>query len=210
MASRVIIRRRKYLLDHINTPVRSTSTLSSFGHRSFGYESCDVDKTVVRQVPEQSLGDSDNRKERSIAITTKEDLLGFSSRGFLRSPLNRISLLGYGYGRQEYGLPLGVRYLLQSVRTATTATAGQPDVASVEEPNEDQNQKQMKEASPEECDQAVEGLSSAKAKAKAKQVQEVAQKPAQSIVQRFWARLLGIGPALRAIASMSRSYFLSF
>ncbi|OAY62967.1 LETM1 and EF-hand domain-containing protein 1, mitochondrial [Ananas comosus] len=205
MASRVIIRRRKYLLDHINTPVRSTSTLSSFGHRSFGYESCDVDKTVVRQVPEQSLGDSDNRKERSIAITTKEDLLGFSSRGFLRSPLNRISLLGYGYGRQEYGLPLGVRYLLQSVRTATTATAGQPDVASVEEPNEDQNQKQMKEASPEECDQAVEGLSSAKAKAKAKQVQEVAQKPAQSIVQRFWARLLGIGPALRAIASMSRA-----
>jgi hypothetical protein len=66
--------------------------------------------------------------------------------------------------------------------------------------------KRKKEASPEECDQAVEGLSTAKAKAKAKQVQE-SLKSSQSIVKKFWARILGIGPALRAVASMSRYMF---
>jgi len=74
--------------------------------------------------------------------------------------------------------------------------------------SEDDKKKQLKkEASPEECDQAVEGLSTAKAKAKAK-LEEV-QKTDQSIIQKFWAKLLGIGPALRLVASMSRSLFLS-
>ena len=74
--------------------------------------------------------------------------------------------------------------------------------------SEDEKQKQQKkEASPEECDQAVEGLSTAKAKAKAK-LEEV-QKADQSVVQKFWAKLLGIGPALRLIASISRSLFPS-
>ncbi|CAD6263202.1 unnamed protein product [Miscanthus lutarioriparius] len=68
--------------------------------------------------------------------------------------------------------------------------------------SEDEKQKQQKkEASPEECDQAVEGLSTAKAKAKLEEV----QKADQSVVQKFWAKLLGIGPALRLIASMSRA-----
>jgi LETM1 and EF-hand domain-containing protein 1 len=98
---------------------------------------------------------------------------------------------------------------LQSVRRASTATAGQPKL-DTEEQSDDQNQnKRKKEASPEECDQAVEGLSTAKAKAKAKQVQDLL-KADQSIVKKFWARLLGIGPALRAVASMSRSKFFFF
>ena len=91
----------------------------------------------------------------------------------------------------------------QSIRTASMATAGQPKVSHLDEDKEGINPKQTKEASPEECDQAVEGLSSAKAKAKAKQLQE-SQKVSQSIVRKFWAKLLGIGPALRAVASMSR------
>jgi LETM1 and EF-hand domain-containing protein 1 len=79
-----------------------------------------------------------------------------------------------------------------------------------DEQSEDQMQnKKKKEASPEECDQAVEGLSTAKAKAKAKQVQE-SLKVDQSVIQKFWARILGVGPALRAVASMSRSQFLFF
>eukprot|EP00262_Sarcandra_glabra_P008301 TRINITY_DN2167_c0_g2_i1.p1 TRINITY_DN2167_c0_g2~~TRINITY_DN2167_c0_g2_i1.p1 ORF type:complete len:704 (+),score=180.15 TRINITY_DN2167_c0_g2_i1:209-2113(+) len=76
-------------------------------------------------------------------------------------------------------------------------------MGSGDEINEEQNTKQIKEASPEECDQAVEGLTTAKAKVKAKQVQE-SQKDAKSVVKRVWAMLLGIGPALRAVASMSR------
>ncbi|KAG8082531.1 hypothetical protein GUJ93_ZPchr0014g47029 [Zizania palustris] len=99
---------------------------------------------------------------------------------------------------------MGARYFLQSVHHASS-TAGHPKADILDERSENQKQKQgTKEASPEECDQAVEGLSTAKAKAKAKLVQEV-QKSDQSIIQKFWARLLGIGPALRVIASMSRA-----
>jgi hypothetical protein len=58
-----------------------------------------------------------------------------------------------------------------------------------------------KEASPEECDQAIEGLSTVKAKAK--QAQESRRKD-ETIVRKFWSLLMGIGPALRVVASMSR------
>ncbi|EFJ11458.1 hypothetical protein SELMODRAFT_41218, partial [Selaginella moellendorffii] len=58
--------------------------------------------------------------------------------------------------------------------------------------------------SPEECDQAVEGLSSAKAKALTKEAPKKV-----SVVTRVWNALIGIGPALRAIASMSRLVFPS-
>lgn len=84
----------------------------------------------------------------------------------------------------------------------STSTAGHPDVGGNTD-NEQKISKKVKEASPEECDQAVEGLSSVKAKAKAKQLQET-QKDAKSMLQKVWAMLLGIGPALRAVASMSR------
>ncbi|KAK1426414.1 hypothetical protein QVD17_15085 [Tagetes erecta] len=90
----------------------------------------------------------------------------------------------------------------QSSSFATVATAPKPNLGGDEEDKE-LVAKKRKEASPEECDQAVEGLTSAKAKAKAKQVTE-SQKPANSILKRTWAMLLGIGPALRAVASMSR------
>ncbi|CAH1415399.1 unnamed protein product [Lactuca virosa] len=53
--------------------------------------------------------------------------------------------------------------------------------------------------SPEECDQAVEGLSSSKAKAKTKKVKE-----SKSIFHRTCGVLSGIRPALRVVASMSR------
>ncbi|KAI4342858.1 hypothetical protein MLD38_027426 [Melastoma candidum] len=79
-------------------------------------------------------------------------------------------------------------------------------VAATKEVKKDKEQaapKQVKEASPEECDQAVEGLSSVKAKAKAKQIEESSVID-KSLLQRLWARVLGIGPALRVIASMSR------
>ncbi|MCD9559063.1 hypothetical protein HAX54_016792 [Datura stramonium] len=59
-------------------------------------------------------------------------------------------------------------------------------------------------SSPEECDQAVVGLSTAVAKAKVSKRLQESQKVAKSVIQRVWATLLGIGPALRAVASMSR------
>ncbi|XP_040248478.1 uncharacterized protein [Aegilops tauschii subsp. strangulata] len=202
MASRAIIRRRKRLLDNVNAPILSSS-FSTFQHGAFGFN---AQPRIAPQFLEQSLGDSksDKEKEQYNVNLTKGGLLGLGN-GFPQRPAHVISLHGYGIGRSnEFALPFGARGLLQSVRRASTATAGQPELDIEEEQSEDQKQnKKKKEASPEECDQAVEGLSTAKAKAKAKQVQE-SLKASRSIVQKFWARLLGIGPALRAIASMSR------
>uniref|UniRef100_A0ACD5TH98 Uncharacterized protein n=1 Tax=Avena sativa TaxID=4498 RepID=A0ACD5TH98_AVESA len=199
MASRAIIRRRKYLFDHVNTPILPSSS-SSFQHGTFGFK---PESRIAQQFLEQSLGDSKSEKEQYSVNLAKGGLLG-SDNGLLRRPTHVISLYGYGTGRNEFALPLGARGLLQSVRRASTATAGQPKLDN-EEQSDDQNQeKRKKEASPEECDQAVEGLSTAKAKAKAKQVQDLL-KADQSIIKKFWARLLGIGPALRAVASMSRA-----
>ncbi|EMS51213.1 hypothetical protein TRIUR3_18170 [Triticum urartu] len=200
MASRAIIRRRNYLLDHVNTPILSSSS-SSFRHGTFGFK---PEPRIAQPFLEQSLGDSKSEKEKeqySVDLT-KGGLLG-PDNGLLRRPAHVISHYGYGIGRNEFTLPFGARGLLQSVRKASTATAGQPKLDIEEKGDENQN-KRKKEASPEECDQAVEGLSTAKAKAKAKQVQD-SLKADQSIVKKFWARLLGIGPALRAVASMSRA-----
>uniref|UniRef100_A0ACD5TAP8 Uncharacterized protein n=1 Tax=Avena sativa TaxID=4498 RepID=A0ACD5TAP8_AVESA len=200
MASRAIIRRRKHLFDHVNTPILLSS--SSFQHGTFGFK---AESRIAQQFLEQSLGDSKSEKEKeeySVNLA-KGGLLG-SDNGLLQHPTHVISLYGYGTGRNEFALPLGARGLLQSVRRASTAPAGKPKL-DTEEQSDDQNQeKRKKEASPEECDQAVEGLSTAKAKAKAKQVQDLL-KSDQSIIKKFWARLLGIGPALRAVASMSRA-----
>ena len=95
---------------------------------------------------------------------------------------------GIGFGSLEMGSSLGMRYMSVSIHNAT------------KKPEEEEKRK---EASPEECDQAVESLSSVKAKAKAKRLQD-SKKVARSILQRTWVFILGIGPALRAVASMSR------
>ncbi|CAN6337437.1 unnamed protein product [Urochloa humidicola] len=201
MASRAIIRRRKYILDHVNTPILSSSPFSTFHGGRSGLE---IEPGTAKKFPEQSSGDLKCEKEQYSVNLIKKDLLGLGT-GFLRRPAHVIALSHHGIGRNEFGLPLGARSLLQSVRTASTATAGQPKMDTDDELSEDQKQnKKKKEASPEECDQAVEGLSTAKAKAKAKQVQE-SLKAGQSVMQKFWARILGIGPALRAVASMSRA-----
>ncbi|KAM0917089.1 hypothetical protein ACQ4PT_009724 [Festuca glaucescens] len=196
MASRAIIRRRKYFLEHTNAPLLLHSSSSIFGRGTFGF---DVQLSTVCHLSEQNSGDSD--RENGLSTLRKRDHLGLSN-GFLWRPTLGASLASYESKAQNLGFPLGARYFLQPVRTASK-TAGQPKTGVLNEQSEDQKQPK-KEASPEECDQAVEGLSTAKAKAKAKQVQEV-QKTDQSIIQKFWARLLGIGPALRVVAAMSRA-----
>lgn len=69
--------------------------------------------------------------------------------------------------------------------------------------DEQKPQKQVKEASPADCDDAVEDLSAVKAKAKSKQLQE-SGKDLKFFVQKVKGMLLWIGQTLRAIASMSR------
>nr|XP_010912753.1 mitochondrial proton/calcium exchanger protein [Elaeis guineensis]XP_010912754.1 mitochondrial proton/calcium exchanger protein [Elaeis guineensis]XP_010912755.1 mitochondrial proton/calcium exchanger protein [Elaeis guineensis]XP_029118429.1 mitochondrial proton/calcium exchanger protein [Elaeis guineensis] len=199
MASRAIARGKKYLLEHLNVPARPYSSFSSFGHGRFAH---DASTRIMCPVSEQNTDNADCQKEKEAAAIAKQDLLHFYAKGFLKHPPSRIYVASFGYERQDFTLPLGIRWLSQSVHTASTATAGQTETHGGEEETEDQNQKQIKEVLPEECDQAVEGLSTAKAKAKAKQMQE--SQKTKSIIQKFWARLLGIGPALRAVSSMSR------
>lgn len=197
MASRALARGRKYLLQQLNAPVRSGSSISSSEHSSFVHN---VENRLLDHVSKQRTIDVDHRKGHSVYILAREDLFCSSSTRFLGGHLSGISILNREFGRSEFFLPFGVRGLSQYVRTASTATAKHLEIGS-EEHDEDQK-KQNKEASPEECDQAVEGLSTAKAKAKAKQMQD-AQKNYQ-FIHKFWAKLLGVGPALRAVASMSR------
>ncbi|CAA0818430.1 LETM1-like protein [Striga hermonthica] len=87
---------------------------------------------------------------------------------------------------------------------ASTATAKKPELGNDDEDNDEMDAKKRKEASPEECDQAVVGLSTAKAKAKAKKLQE-SKSFYVPVLKKLWATFLGIGPALRAVASMSRA-----
>jgi len=133
---------------------------------------------------------------RSIAAA-KEDLLNYSPVfGQVVRRFTNASSSGNGFEKSNvFNESIGVRFLSQ----ASEAAARKKE----EPPENDDGVKKRKEASPEECDQAVEGLTEAKAKAKAKRSQE-AQKDSQSVVQRVRAVILGIGPALRAVASMSR------
>ncbi|KAL6221513.1 hypothetical protein ACLB2K_004909 [Fragaria x ananassa] len=93
--------------------------------------------------------------------------------------------------------PFGVRWIAHSVRTVTTAAA--PAKPS---PDDDETKGKRKQASPEDCDQAVQGLSSTAKAAKAKKLQD--SQKISKMLKKVWATFLGIGPALRAVASMSR------
>lgn len=184
MASRALIRRRNHFLDHFISSVRTISHIRTISH--------DVSSP-------SKVSDSDSNKEKETYFSTiaKENLLAFYQKRIFTNPYGKINT-------QDFG-PIGARFFLQPVRTASTSTAAARQLQSDSESNEEQKQKQAKkEASPEECDQAVEGLSTAKAKAKAKVQEKEAQKQVQSVVQKFWSVILGIGPALKAVASMSR------
>lgn len=201
MTSQAIIKRKKYLLKHLNVPARLCSSFSRFGLERYGHE---TDTRPLHQVSEQSHSEAEISGRRwNVLLTAKEELLSFSRCRFAPCPPGGISVSAFSYDRRELAFPFSVRGLSQGIHTASTATAGQPEMHGEKEPNEDLTQKQIKEASPEECDQAVEGLSTVKAKAKAKQMQD-SSKTAQSLIYKFWAKLLGIGPALKAVASMSR------
>ncbi|ESW31556.1 hypothetical protein PHAVU_002G247800 [Phaseolus vulgaris] len=118
--------------------------------------------------------------------TPYKDLWNRFGLGKFGSAVPRESFSGFN-------APIGVRWLTQPAAAKNHE----------QEENDEAVAKKRKEASPEECDQAVEGLTTAKAKAMAKRSQE-SQKEVQSVLRRVWTAFLGIGPALRAVASMSR------
>ncbi|CAE5963001.1 unnamed protein product [Arabidopsis arenosa] len=184
MASRALLRRRSYdvvksLSEHLPT-IPCLSSIERQGQR--GYEN--ITSGYV----------SGKRDFKDVKNKESTGLL----EGFYRSRLLQSPNFSNGVGRLEFPYPLGYR-LVRQYMYSSLATANKPD-------HDKKGEKvtlQTKEASPEECDEAVEGLSLAKAKAKAMKLEE-SQKSDISIMQRVRSFLLGIGPALRAIASMSR------
>ncbi|MFS7988732.1 hypothetical protein Hanom_Chr11g01038331 [Helianthus anomalus] len=189
MASRAILRRRRVLSDYFHISRRSVQGLSH-GIAATYPDSC---------ASSSSSSVPNNTKYNNAYFTRDEDFKNLSALGLFRTQnfhtLTRHGTLGNT-------LPTRVNLVLPCSSFGTMATAPKPNLSRDEEDKE-QVAKKRKEASPEECDQAVEGLTSAKAKVKAKLGSE-SQKPASSILKRTWAMLLGIGPALRAVASMSR------
>ncbi|KAJ0815940.1 putative EF-hand domain, letm1 ribosome-binding domain-containing protein [Helianthus annuus] len=189
MASRAILRRRRVLSDYFRISGHSVQGLSH-GIAATYSDSC---------ASSSSSSVPNNTKYNNTYFTRDEDFKNLSALGLFRTQnfhtLTRHGTLGNT-------LPTRVNLVFQCSSFGTMATAPKPNLSSDEEDKE-QVAKKRKEASPEECDQAVEGLTSAKAKVKAKLGSE-SQKPASSILKRTWAMLLGIGPALRAVASMSR------
>uniref|UniRef100_A0A5B7AYH9 Mitochondrial proton/calcium exchanger protein n=1 Tax=Davidia involucrata TaxID=16924 RepID=A0A5B7AYH9_DAVIN len=198
MASRAILRKKRHLFNSLDQPTCLIRGFSSFEHERSSQIS---DSQNLFWAARHSSPDIDCRKGDLYSLT-KGVLPSLLERKFLRHESCGIQTPGCGIGRTGYVPHLGVRWVWESARYSSTATAGRPELGS-NNGKEEQAVKQKKEASPEECDQAVEGLSTVKAKAKAKQLQE-SQKGAKSIIKRVWAMLLGIGPALRAVASMSR------
>ncbi|CAN1857775.1 Mitochondrial proton/calcium exchanger protein [Linum perenne] len=196
MASRAILRRNKGIFDHFSSSARSSYNLhrlqqgaprlDSCGNGSYG--SCQSSGLV-------------NVKEPNDAAARKLDAFGVWGDGHFRSSFYSRAILGSRNVRAEFFCPL--RLMSTSPGNVSTATAKQPESGVDDEGNEESMAKKRKEVSPEDCDEAVEGLSTAKAKAKAKKLQE-SQTIVKSVLEKTWAVLLGIGPALRAVAAMSR------
>ncbi|XP_055813144.1 uncharacterized protein LOC129882736 [Solanum dulcamara] len=195
MASRAILQRKRLLSDYLNVSARSIQNLQSWGT---GQSAHYFDSRGFSSTMNCICQGSDKRKDHD-GISPINDR--FSGLGFFQPKCYNTTVFGYVNRRVDVVPSTGMRLWPYSVRCASTATAKKPNLESDDE--EELIAKKKSEASPEECDQAVVGLSTAKAKAKAKRLQE-SQKVAKSVIQRVWAKLLGIGPALRAVASMSR------
>ncbi|XP_071706066.1 uncharacterized protein [Rutidosis leptorrhynchoides] len=133
------------------------------------------------------------RNGNSCFVTRNESRL-FSVREYTANNAFRIPSCTFRNVRTLSVRPLGLDLGAKSVRHLSTAT----------DRNDQQSQKkQVKEASPEDCDVAVEDLSVVKAKAKSKQLQQ-SEKDVKSIVNKVRGALLWIVQVLKAIASMRR------
>ncbi|XP_048439915.1 mitochondrial proton/calcium exchanger protein-like [Pyrus x bretschneideri] len=188
MASTAIFRRKRIVIDYVTASSRASPGFRWLGH-SHGDQKLES-RGFSSIVTLKSSSSSNNDGDDKVSVAKDE---------FRR--------LGY-----VYISPMGIhqRWMSQAIRNASTAAAAAPakpteaGSPSDDEENERLAAKRRKEASPEDCDQAVQGLSTAKA-AKAKKLQEsLKEKAVKPMLQKVWATILGIGPALRAVASMSR------
>ncbi|KAJ7980623.1 LETM1 and EF-hand domain-containing protein 1, mitochondrial-like [Quillaja saponaria] len=199
MASKAILRRKRFVDNYLNNSTHAVLSLQCLGHR---HSLENLNSHHSTSFPVDASSHFNRTKGEGGISVPKEVLSTLSGFGEYWKRCYVVTTSGLRDKRPEFNSLVGVRWMSHSIRNAYTAAAKQPEPGSDDVKNE-LVAKKRKEASPEECDQAVEGLSTAKAKAKAKRLQE-SQKVAQSMMRKVWAMFLGIGPALRAVASMSR------
>ncbi|PIM99127.1 hypothetical protein CDL12_28382 [Handroanthus impetiginosus] len=205
MTSRAILRRRKIVSDYLNVPVCSSRSFQTIGQGQLCQHINTPDCTSRADPGNQT---SEHFRENSEALDLSKQLLGCSTVGIFRDKTYGITAQSYRNGRSDCNWSMGLRLMSEPRCYASTATARQPDLGSDDEDKEEVAAKKVKETSPEECDEAVVGLSTAKAKAKAKKLQE-SQSLDTPILKKLWATFLGIGPALGAVASMSRPHLVN-
>ncbi|KAH6769444.1 LETM1-like protein [Perilla frutescens var. frutescens] len=198
MASRAILQKKRCLVDSVKQPhYLVTRFLCSEHGKRLDIPDLQLGSCPVILSHSDSSEKEDSRSPTKQMVQLQHMTKNYAGHNFFRVP----SLHGEFRVPGEVN-PLGFRWATEHVRYLSTSPAGKPELESGDNKKEEPV-KQKKEASPEDCDEAVEGLSSVKAKAKAKKLQD-SPKGVNFILKKVWAILLGIGPALRAVASMSR------
>ncbi|VVA22333.1 PREDICTED: LETM1 [Prunus dulcis] len=185
MASRAMLRRKRIVTDYVTASSRTTPGFQWLAHYHGSQKS--ESKGFSSIIMHLHRGNNDDGDDKVSVAKDEFRRLGFIS-----------------------GTTVGIshRWMSQSIRNASTAATAAAAAKQTEPIDDEENErlaaKKKKQASPEDCDQAVQGLSTAKA-AKAKKLQESQKdKSAKPMLQKVWATFLGIGPALKAVASMSR------
>lgn len=200
MASRVILQRKRCLFNPLSQAVRF---IHGFSISGYGQPSKSSDLEGLSKFSCHPSATTGPRLERKFFTVNNDDLSACIASRFILGGSYRISTFQSGIERIDLFSLSRHGSVSQCTCHFSTTASNKPRLGGSNGGNEQSAVKQKKEASPEECDEAVLGLTSVKAKAKAKQFQEP-HKSAISIMKKLWAKILGIGPALRTVASMSR------
>lgn len=165
---------------------------------------------VLPTIVDQFLLD---RKERSGTETIETSGIAFSGRSLHVQDgtiWKHSEVSGSGVGLWGQG-PEGKRWLATYTRVTEEAARASNAATAIRYDEDEEAQslkKNEKEPSPEDCDVAVEDLSSVKAKHKQSQeapkTKEAVKKPSDGWMIKVRNVFFGIGPAIRAIAAMSR------
>ncbi|KAL1552158.1 mitochondrial proton/calcium exchanger protein-like [Salvia divinorum] len=198
MASRAILQKKRCLLDSVKRPHYLVQRFVCNDHGRL-LDASDSQRGSWPVI----LSHSDNSEKEDSHSLTRQMAQRTLPKKYAGHYFSKVPSFHREIGVPGEVTPLGFRWTIVYARHLSTAPAGKPELDggdNIKEPV-----KPKKEPSPEECDQAVEGLSSVKAKAKAKEKQlQDSSKGVKFILKKMRAIFLGIGPALRAIASMSR------
>ncbi|KAF8038403.1 hypothetical protein BT93_B1059 [Corymbia citriodora subsp. variegata] len=164
MASRAILRKQKYLVNFLNRP---TFVIRAFSFSEHGRPPLCDGPQDLGHTTSHAFADTDLKADRS-----KHQSSTFAMQQFFWHLPHGVPTLDHILDRKDLLSSFRVARMSELVRHASTATAGQPETRNGNSQSKEKASKQVKEASPEDCDQAVEGLSTAKAKVKAKQMLE--------------------------------------